>query len=91
MCELVPPAFPVPFSTLLDAVTASLIFVYHNWPTELKYVEERIIVEDVDRCVIWPVLRPTALCLLKVDGNCRGKGRTFGVLTQGLVGSRWAS
>jgi len=90
MDDLVPPAFAGPFSPLKDTGGRS-----HSVPnyraTETKYVEEGIIVEDVDKCVICPVVGPISLRLLKADGHDAGQGRTVGVLPQDFVHSRWAS
>jgi len=92
MDDLVPPAFAGPLSPLRNKGERSPRFFAQNYrATETKYVEEGIIVEDVDKCVIWPVMRPIARWLFKGNGHGGGKGRTVGVLPRDFVHSRWDS
>lgn len=48
MSEFVPPTFAIPFPPLYDEELVVLIFVQEDGTIEVKDVEERIIVEDVD-------------------------------------------
>jgi hypothetical protein len=77
MDKLVPPPFAGPFSPLEKTGGRNPVLFPNYRSTETKYVEKRIIVEDVDKCV----MRPKTHHLLKADGHVREKGRTFGVLT----------
>jgi hypothetical protein len=49
LCKSVPPEFAVP-SPLPSCETIFIIIVFaeKKWPVEIKYVEKRIIVEDMD-------------------------------------------
>src|SRR5258707_15697400 len=91
MDDLVPPALAGPFSPLKNTGGRRPPFVPNCRATETKYVEKGIIVEDVDKCVIWHVMRPIARCLFKADGHSGGKGRTVGILPRDFVHSRWDS
>jgi hypothetical protein len=55
--DLVPPALAVPFPSLQDTVIVSLVVVQKNRSTERKYVEERIVAEDVDGRIMWAAIR----------------------------------
>jgi hypothetical protein len=47
--ELVPP----PFSAPIPLNNAVFIFLKGTWSTEIRYVEKRIVVEDVDKWTGW--------------------------------------
>jgi len=55
--ELIPPAFPAPFSPFWDTGIVNLV-LQGNWSVETKDIEERIVVKGVDRCTTrWSVTR----------------------------------
>jgi hypothetical protein len=60
----VPPAFHGPFISPQDTAIFTLIVVRNNQPTETKYVEERNITEEMDKCTMWSVVREP--CLLTI-------------------------
>jgi hypothetical protein len=55
MCESVPPASLVPhfISPVETLIIIVLIFAQKKWAIEGKYVEQRIIIEDMDRYDMW--------------------------------------
>jgi len=55
LCELVPPPFLDPFLLLLEPRSDIFLFSQKNRPIEIKDVEKRVIVEDVDGCAMWSV------------------------------------
>jgi hypothetical protein len=46
VCQLIPPTLAAPFSPLKDTVIFSLSLVQENRSRVIKYIEERVIVED---------------------------------------------
>jgi hypothetical protein len=49
--ESVPPPFPNPLHSPLETdIDILVFFAQKKWPIEMKDVEKRVIVKDVDRC-----------------------------------------
>jgi hypothetical protein len=88
LCELVPPPFLDPslllllILLLLEARFDIFHFSQTNRPIEIKDVEKRVIVEDVDGCIMWSV---TSL-ILEADESRRRREHTPRVGTHELVG-----
>lgn len=81
VCELVPPAFADPFPALQGTKIVTLVFIYKIWPTEIKYVEKRVIVEDVNGCIVWSATG-TGRCYKQIDMIEEGVPLMFGVATR---------
>jgi hypothetical protein len=55
MRERIPPAFATPFSAKEDtSIVIGSVFIEENWSTVIEYVEEGIVVEDVDGWSVAP-------------------------------------
>jgi hypothetical protein len=64
MCESVPPAFALPFLfPPRETDFVILVLAKKKWPVEIKDVEKRIIVEDIDRCSVWDAAHEPCLVL----------------------------
>jgi hypothetical protein len=84
--ELVPPPFLVP-SLLLLLFLEARFDLFHfspkNRPIEIKDVEKRVIVEDVDGCIVWSI---TSLILEADKSSRRELTPRHGVGIHELVG-----
>jgi hypothetical protein len=57
VCEFVPPSLAIPSLPTLELESTILISVKYGWSIEVKYVEQRVNVEDVDHHSTWTVGR----------------------------------
>jgi hypothetical protein len=83
--ERIPPALAAPFSAQEDTgIVIGSVIVEENGSTVIEYVEEGIVVEDVDGWTMWSVCCPLGFTSLQFDKTWwQGGERTSGVGTLG--------